>query len=268
MKSNIALNLTLTILFYSAILSSTKDILASNRIANGQNSSRGQFPHHVLLFVHFDGFDRPGICGASLISNRWVLTAAHCVDGADGIDVHLGALYTYNFTEPGRIIRRTNTKHIHPRYLHFGFKDDIALVDLIEPVTFSQTIQPARLPQRNRYRRTTVVMSGFGLRNASDRHFPPIMQWAQFQTMTNFQCYRRFGPRGYPVLRSTVICAAGSSGQSRCYGDSGSPLTTGDRVVIGIVGFGDPENCHHNYPSVCTRVSSYLQWIQTIIRTN
>lgn len=239
----------------------------SNFIVNGRASVRGQFPHQALLLARFREFEQLGRCGGTLISKRFVLTAAHCVDGAISVDVHLGALYTNRTNEPGRIIRRTSVYHVHPRFMSIGFADDIALIDLKKPVQFTKTIQPARLPPtRETFNGINAYMSGFGLRNTSDRNFPEILQWAQFQIITNAECARRLGSNGRPVRNTNFICAAGAQGQSRCYGDSGSPLVTKDRVVIGIVGFGDPQNCHRGLPSVCTRVSNYLPWITNIIQ--
>lgn len=57
---------------------------------------------------------------------------------------------------------------MHPRYQLVGVFNDIALIDLVEPVQFSDTIQPARLPKRELYRDVTATISGFGFRNTTD----------------------------------------------------------------------------------------------------
>lgn len=43
------------------------------RITNGYTAARGQFPWQVALII-----DDGGLCGGSLISSGWILTAAHC----------------------------------------------------------------------------------------------------------------------------------------------------------------------------------------------
>lgn len=262
--------LTLIVLAISATLVTSTDRLQPNfanwstKVVSGHNSTRGQFPHQALIFVHFSN-GRGGSCGGILISNRWVMTAAHCASDVERFEVHLGALYTHNFTEEGRVIRNTSRVFVHPGYIKIFTYNDIALIDLIEPVEFSETIQPARLPERVNYHNLPAIISGFGLRNTTDRDIPEIMQWTNLQTISNFDCFRRFGPGGFLLaVRTSNICAVGTDTQSGCYGDSGGPLTVADnnRTVIGIVSFGS--GCHLGLPSVFTRVSIYIDWIKHV----
>ena len=48
------------------------------RIINGENATLGQFPWQVGLYLGFD--DTVWFCGGSIISENWILTAAHCLD--------------------------------------------------------------------------------------------------------------------------------------------------------------------------------------------
>lgn len=241
-------------------LANANDIDLSTRIVNGRNSTRGQFPYQALLF-----FPRPsggeGFCGGTLISDRWILTAGHCVDGIETFEVHLGALVTDNLNEPGRIVVRTNTSISHPLYFHPTFIwNDIALLRLNEPVQFSDTIQPVRLPQQHSwFHGIRVVASGFGLQNTSAPSMAPILQWANMTTIDNAECYRTFGVL---VARLSVICTVGNERESACNGDSGGPLTNEDGVLVGLTSFGSAAGCHHGYPSVFTRVTHYLGWIR------
>ena len=59
---------------------------AEDKIVGGEEATPNQFPWIVALFV-----DNAWFCGGALISENWVLTAAHCVDGASYFDIIAGA---------------------------------------------------------------------------------------------------------------------------------------------------------------------------------
>lgn len=91
------------------------------RIVQGHDAVRGQFPFYVFLKVR-----RPNdqsVCGGSLISKRWVLTAAHCLHDARAMQVHLGALRALDTKEVGREIMNIGPPsdirdhiYVYPRY--------------------------------------------------------------------------------------------------------------------------------------------------------
>lgn len=90
-------------------------------IVQGHNATRGQFPFYVYLeaFIFPQGI---AMCGASLISNQWIVTAAHCVQGVWSIEVHLGALRANDRNETGRKIYGNifpYNRFIHPQYSKF-----------------------------------------------------------------------------------------------------------------------------------------------------
>lgn len=240
------------------------DIDQATRIVNGQNSTRGQFPYQALLFLNLGG-ERQGTCGGVLITQNHVLTAAHCVLGVNSFEVHLGALVTRNFSEPGRVIRRTETAVVHPYYVPQITWNDIAIVSWEEPVNFTATINRVVLPVSSPdFHGISAIASGFGLQNTSAPAIAPVLQWTQLNTIDNFECYQFFGPL---VARLSVICARGDERRSACNGDSGGPLVTDDenRVLIGLTSFGSDEGCHHGIPVVFTRVTYFMSWIRSIV---
>jgi len=237
------------------------DISIESRIVNGQPSARGQFPHQALVFINLSG--GRGACGGSLISNQWVLTAGHCVDGAQSFEVHLGALEINNQAEEGRVVHRTSRSVLHPQYSAFLVRNDIALIRLESPVNFTATVQPIRLPRANdKFVGVNVTASGFGLQNTSAPSLAPTLQFANLTTITNSLCSSVFGSL---VLRDTIICAVGSSSESTCNGDSGGPLVhTSENTLIGLTSFGSSRGCHLGLPTGFTRVVPYLEWISSV----
>lgn len=240
------------------------------RIVNGKPSTRGQFPYYALLLINTP--QGRGACGGNLISNRWILTAAHCVVGGDLFEVHLGALQVGNLTEPGRVIVRTKTAFAHPLYVREIVWNDIALIRLNEPVEFSDTIKPIQLPKSGFLQYGTPLTAiGFGLRNTSDTTLAPVLQHAVLNVITHQDCLRTFP---FLALRRSVICTRGGEFESTCNGDSGGPLvrlndaSPNNPTLIGLTSFGSAEGCHLGFPAAFTRVYSYLRWISLTIANN
>lgn len=110
------------LILFAAILASSSafklnQFLLEPRIIQGTNATVGQFPFYVYLELKTpEGF---GVCGGSLISENWVVTAAHCLSEASAVDVHLGALKANDLNEEGRFVLEVTKEdlHIHPRYI-------------------------------------------------------------------------------------------------------------------------------------------------------
>lgn len=191
------------------------------RIVNGQNSAPGQFPHQALLKIRTtQGY---AICGGSLLTNVWIITAAHCAISGIDFEVHLGAVSFRNTSEPGRIIVTATTKIIHPAYDSQIAGNDLALIRLDSPVQFTDRIQPVKLPTSTSgdFVGANVIASGWGLQFTDALDVAQQLQWAPLHIISNRVCARTYGSF---VIQRYIICAQGTSIESVCNGDSGKRL--------------------------------------------
>jgi len=235
------------------------------RITNGEVAAIGQFPYQVGLSLEFD--EGRGWCGGTLISDRWVLTAAHCTDGAKSAVVYLGAFNISNANEPGQHRIYTTNLIVHEEWNPSLLQNDISLINLPFPVPLNELIQPATLPKMNgqyaTYVGDMVVASGWGRDSDEAQSVSPVLRWILSPVISKSSCNLRY----FGTITDNMICISGADGRSTCNGDSGGPLVykeDGQNIVIGATSFGIALGCEKGWPAVFTRVTSYLDWIQKV----
>lgn len=258
----------LTLLFVTALIvvSSAFGIPADYNqdvvpyIVNGSNSTRGQFPYYAFFRFYECDNCAPSYCGGNIISDQWILTAAHCVDTAKRVEVILGVLTLNDYNEAGRITMGSTEIIVHPYWNRNILHNDIALIRLPRKIQFSRTIQPVKLPSAcDTFQNQWAVATGFGQTNTTEAGSPPVLQWTYLYTISNAACSRHFSSI---YNRRSVICTAGYQNKSICFGDSGGPLVhSTTNTLIGLASFVMRAGCHYGYPQAFTFVPEYLQWI-------
>ncbi|KAI9563420.1 hypothetical protein GHT06_010883 [Daphnia sinensis] len=231
------------------------------KIVSGIEATPGEFPWMAHLTIVRKGRERE--CGGSLISQNWIMTAAHCVDGADSVTVVLGAHNLSAVSEPYRISLQSTEFYIHPKYSSETFPDDIGLIKLPVSVTFSARIRPVVLTDLgNRdFVNNTVIVTGWGYYSDAIQWTSDVLVKASTTVISNEKCQDSWGS----MIVSTMICTSRTRG-GVCNGDSGGPmiyLVDGSWVQIGITSFG-ASPCESVIPNGFTRVQSYLSWITSI----
>lgn len=127
----------------------------SPRIIGGDIAGSTEFPYMAGILLHFDTGN--SFCGGSLISRRFVLTAANCVHIVPSSSVLLGASNMFENIEEN--IRVTKAR-IHPQYDVDDSLNDIATLELSRDVTLSATISLVRLPNRRQVKTTFENQEG------------------------------------------------------------------------------------------------------------
>lgn len=221
------------------------------------NADEGQFPYQVAIYIrHRYGF--MSFCAGSLISNEWILTAAHCTSHMEDGSVHLGAT-ARRMPALKRDIKLKDIK-VHPAWSPYTVShNDIALI-YIERVTFSDKVKAVKLPPLNSnptYVPQCAVSTGWGLVSEDGETSSEILRWALFLTMSNDLCA---SVHEASVLDSH-ICAF-TVGRITD-GDVGAPLVlSSTKEQIGLRSFEVKSHSPAGKTMGYTRITSFLPWIR------
>lgn len=145
---------------------------------------------------------------------------------------------------------------LHEGFSNVTYNHDIALIELSEPITFSDVVTPAVLNTEDLGAIQSTLI-GWG-RTYTGSLLPNNLQHLVLNTITNTDCKAVWGD----YLLDGHLCTVGLSGYGTCHGDSGGPLVrSSDGQLIAVVSFGTDQGCALGYPDVYTRVSEYISWI-------
>jgi len=239
------------------------------RIVQGSPASLFAHPHQVSLQVLSSGAWRH-ICGAVIISNNRILTAAHCLQGQDAsrMRIKVGALNLNDAPNEYEQTVGVQSFVIHEAYNQngAGIPNDIGIIYLLTPLIFNANVQPATLAAKgSTFANTKCVITGWGQTSGTGSVSEQLLE-VQITKITTADCQRRWLFQSINIKHICVYEASAPSGSrpSACMGDSGGPMLCGDKLnlLAGITSWG-VSNCSGNYPSVYTRVSEYLDWINS-----
>ncbi|XP_069907034.1 serine protease 44-like [Oryctolagus cuniculus] len=237
------------------------------KIVGGAPAPERRWPWQVSLQVH----DRH-ICGGSLITSRFILTAAHCISSDQKYSVRMGDKMLVS-SSPNAVVVPVRDVVIHQNFSFRTLTHDIALALLAFSVNFSSYIQPVCLPEKSVEVKTGTPCWVTGWGRLSERGPSKIaaeLQELEQDIVLYEDCNAKFqkvfgSSRDY--VGEGVICSYRPQRHSPCQGDSGGPLVCEIRKTwfqVGIVSWG--VNCGAApVPAVYTQVSEYREWIKTIV---
>ncbi|XP_049542443.1 chymotrypsin-2-like [Anopheles darlingi] len=228
-----------------------------NRVVGGQDAEESSAPYQISLQLA----DRGHFCGGSILNERWILTAAHCIKEIDAADLEVLA-GTNNLKEGGQRYR-VDRLFSHSRYNRPQFHNDIALVHLAAPIQFSSKVKSIEYSEQALPANVTVRLTGWGMLDVWGPS-PTQLQTIDLRTLTNKDCKAKLmlNPHNVDIGH---VCTLTKQGEGACNGDSGGPLVFGNKLV-GVVNFGMP--CATGMPDMFARVSYYHDWIRTTIANN
>lgn len=239
------------------------------RITNGVEAAKHEFPSMVGL--RDVNSNIPIFCGGSIISDRYVVTAAHCTDRQPIGSRLLALIGDHDLSLDGesmfasqyaiqRIIR-------HPDYNSVQVTNDIALLQTVRRIVWSRGVAPICLPFAQSQLSETyevVDIAGWGtLRFGSAKS--NTLQKAKVMTIVNSECSARYNTSIAP----NQVCTYDHTGlgQDSCQYDSGGPVILRQRsrmFLLGVISYG--RSCGQSYGvGVNTRISTHLNWIRNYV---
>ncbi|XP_071253005.1 serine protease hepsin-like [Salvelinus alpinus] len=251
--------------------------LTEDRIVGGVDARQGSWPWQVSL--QYDGVHQ---CGGSIISDRWIVSAAHCFPERNRQvsrwRVLLGSIYN-KLTHKNVRVLEVKTVVYHSSYLPFvdpNIDDnsrDIAVLALAQPLHFTDYIQPVCLPHYGQRLIDGQMGTVTGWGNVGYYGtLADVLQEANVPIINDAVCN---APDYYDNQITTSMFCAGfeKGGTDACQGDSGGPFVAEDSLskasryrLLGVVSWGT--GCAMaKKPGVYTRVSRFLPWISSAMRT-
>ncbi|XP_062845539.1 prothrombin [Trichomycterus rosablanca] len=254
------------------------------RIVNGENAEVGSAPWQVMLYKRSP---QELLCGASLISDEWILTAAHCIlyppwgknFTSNDILVRLGKHSRAKYERGTEKIVAIDDIIVHPKYnWKENLNRDIALLHMKKPVTFTNEIHPICMPTKNIANILLSVghkgrVTGWGnLKESwtsSPQNLPSVLQQIHLPIVNMDDCRKSTSIR----ITDNMFCAGYSPEDNKrgdaCEGDSGGPFVMKNPddkrwYQIGIVSWGEGCDRDGKY-GFYTHLFRMRRWMRKII---
>ncbi|CAB3226279.1 unnamed protein product [Arctia plantaginis] len=237
--------------FYSSSTPETRD--EWERIVGGTKAPNGSIPYQASLRV----FGVRHFCGASVITPRIILTAAHCLESM--LPSYYQAVVGTNQLRTGGKAYNIRKMVMHEEYDSYTLKNDIALLFTEKEMEFDSNVDAVELNDEPVMKGEDVMLTGWGA-TSYPGHVPNDLMQLDLKSISLEECQEAH--KDTDAVFDTNICAGTKTGEGACFGDSGGPLVREGRQ-IGIVSWGIP--CAKGKPDVYTKVEAYMRWIETTL---
>ncbi|CAK7289141.1 Coagulation factor X [Vulpes lagopus] len=229
------------------------------RIVGGQDCRDGECPWQALLINE----ENEGFCGGTILSEYYILTAAHCLQQAKKFTVRVGERDT-DKEEGNEAAHEVEMIIKHNKFVRETYDFDIAVIKLKTPITFRMNVAPACLPQKDWAESTlmtqkTGIVSGFGKTHEKGR-LSTTLKMMEVPYVDRNTCKLS---SSFSITQNMFCAGYDSKPEDACQGDSGGPHVTRFKdtyFVTGIVSWGEGCARKGKY-GIYTKVTNFLKWI-------
>ncbi|XP_049985100.1 mast cell protease 8-like [Alexandromys fortis] len=243
--------LLLPILLVAVLSVSTE----GGKIFWGTGAKRHSHPYMAFLKIYENG-SPPRQCGGFLVGEDIVMTAAHC-NGSE-INVTLGA---HNIKDRNNNIQRIPVVKtiIHKGYSHAKVVNDIMLLKLKHKAQLSDAVKTIDLPKSQDWVKPGQVCTVAGWGPLANCTLPNTLQEVKLEVQKSQKCREM-----YKNYNDSIQLCVGNPKEKKATAesDSGGPFVC-HSVVQGIV---SQHHCTGDLPEVYTRISSFMPWIQKVMK--
>ncbi|XP_039376212.1 transmembrane protease serine 2 isoform X1 [Mauremys reevesii] len=246
---------------------SRKNVNPAGRIVGGSAALVKEWPWQVSLQIQGSH-----VCGGSIITPEWIVTAAHCVEGQLSSPSYWSVY--------AGILKQTETRYrsgsrvqkiiSHPNYDSDSKNNDVALMKLQTPLSFTDTVAPVCLPNPGMMFQPDQQcwISGWGAEYQGGKT-SNVLNAVMVHLIERSIC----NSAGYynGLVLPTMICAGHlKGGKDSCQGDSGGPLVTEKNSVWWLVGDTSwGTGCANaRRPGVYGNMTVFTDWIYRNMQAN
>ncbi|XP_068086378.1 uncharacterized protein [Anabrus simplex] len=242
----------------------------ASRVVGGDGATNGQWPSVALLYHT----RHKTSCTASIISPKWLLSSYNCLHLRDKQMlptnwVAFGGGSMFEVDKPETQIREVQNIVPYPqvKYNQFLFNNDIALIELSQPLQFTRYVGAICLPEKDIEPRQLCVTAGWGYTSPGEINFSQYLHYLPIPTIDLADCNSTKHYAGF--ITENEICAGYTDAErSPCYNDEGAPLMCisegGVWELQGVLSY--HSNCGRGYhPSIFSSITAVRSWVEKTV---